>query len=127
MNATTSAKKSPIVRTLNVQVGDGMTMSLPQDMYPYVVTRVSASGKTVWVKPVRSVDKSTGHEPARFDGPFPIWSHVYTAEELQELVYADVEERAVRLVKASGVGHYWTSKGATFHSGGAQYYRNYSY
>ena len=127
MNATASTKKNPIVRTLNVQVGDGMTMSLPQDMYPYVVTRVSASGKTVWVKPVRSVDKSTGHEPARFDGPFPIWSHVYTAEELQELVYADVEERAVRLVKASGAGHYWTSNGATFHSGGAQYYRNYSY
>lgn len=105
------------------QVGDGMTLCYPQDSYPFVVVRVSESGKTVWVKPLETVDKTTGHEPARFDGPFPVWSHLYTDEERRTMVRENAPERAVRLSKH---GH-WTSKGSDFAAGGARYHRNYSY
>ncbi len=105
------------------QVGEGMTLRFPQDSYPYVIVRVSDSGKTVWAKPVKTVDKSTGHEPARFDGPYPVWSHTYTSEELAELVETEAPERAIRLSKHG----YWTSRGLDFGMGEARYHRNYSY
>lgn len=118
---TTTRTKSPATATINV--GDGMTHCLPQDSYPYVVTRVSESGKTAWVKPLKIVDLTTGHEPARFDGPFPVWDHIYTDDERESLVIADAPERAVRLNKHGG----WGSKGLAFDAGGARYHRNYSY
>lgn len=116
MNTTTATKAAP-------QVGDGMTLCYPQDQYPFVVVRVSDSGKTVWVKPLEIVNKSTGHEPERFDGPFPVWSHSYTEEERKTMIRDSVPERAVRLSKSG----WWTSKGSDFAAGGARYYRNYSY
>lgn len=113
---TTTTKTAP-------QVGDGMTLCFPQDSYGYVVTRVSPSGKTVWVKPLEVVNKATGHEPTRYDGPFPVWSHDYTEEERRTMVREDAPERMVRLSKHG----YWTSNGLDFAAGGARYHRNYSY
>jgi hypothetical protein len=110
-------------RDYQPQVGDGMTMAYPQDMYPYVITRVSPSGKTVWVKPLELVSKDTGHEPARFDGPFPVWHHIYTAEERQTMVRDLPEIR----VNRSRDGLRWTAGATPFLRGDACYHRNYSY
>lgn len=105
------------------QVGDGMSIDYPQDSYPLVITRVSPSGKTVWCKPVRTVDRSTGHEPARHDGPWPVWHHIYTAEELQTYMEAEASERQVT---RSRDGLTWSMSGTPI-SRGALYHRNYSY
>ena len=43
-------------------VGDGMTENVLGDSYPYVIVRVSDSGKTVWIKPLLVVDTETGHQ-----------------------------------------------------------------
>lgn len=127
MNATdtTTAPASTIEGTTIAmpQVGDGMTLHYPQDSYPYVIVRVSDSGKTVWAKPLQIVDKTTGHEPARFDGPWPVWSHTYTDEERATMVEENAPERAIRLSKHG----YWTSRGSDFSMGAARYHRNYSY
>lgn len=106
-----------------VHVGEGMTLQYPQDSYPYVIVRVSPSGKTAWVKRVKAVDLSTGHEPAYFEGPFPVWSHTYTAEELQSMVMEDAPELPVRRGKHGG----WAHKGTPFSARGAVFHRNYSY
>lgn len=118
-------------------VGMGATVYYPQDRYPMVITRVSESGKTFWAVPLKTVSLTTGHEPARFDGPFPVWSHVYTDEELVSLAYTPEElalksggyyagagtvERRVTLTKRG-----WTSGGTHIEPGKATYHRNYSY
>lgn len=119
MNATTANHTEAAAK---LAVGDGMTLCYPQDRYPFVVVRVSDSGKTAWVKPLEIVDLSTGHEPDRFDGNFPVWSHSYTEEERQSMVQEDAPERMVRLTKRG-----WASKGTPFTAGAARYHRNYSY
>lgn len=106
----------------NPEVGMGMTLHYPQDSYPFVITRVSPSGKTVWVKPLEPVSKSTGHEPDHMEGPFPVWSHTYTAEEMVSMVRADAPERMVRKTK-----HGWSSHGTPYGLGQARYHRNYSF
>lgn len=103
------------------EVGMGVTLRYPQDTYPYVITRVSPSGKTIWVKPLEGVSKATGHSPARYDGPYPVWSHTYTAEELVSMVRADAPERRVNKVK-----HGWASHGTPYSIGKATFHRNYS-
>lgn len=110
-------------RDYQPQVGDGMTMAYPQDYYPYVITRVSPSGKTVWVKPLEIVSLETGHQPARFDGPFPVWEHTYTDEERRTMVRDLPEIR----VNRSRDGLTWSAGGVTMLRGGAGYRRNFSY
>jgi hypothetical protein len=105
------------------RVGDGMTLCYPQDSYPLVIVRVSPSGKTVWVDRLRPVDLSTGHKPARYDGPFPVWSHTYTDEERETMR----ENREPIKVTRSRDGSYWTANGVNVAYGGARYHRNYSY
>lgn len=39
------------------KVGDGATMSIGSDRYPYRVVRVSGSGKTIWMKPLQTGGK----------------------------------------------------------------------
>ena len=63
-------------------VGQGATEVYPTDRYPVRVVKVSGTGHAIWVLPVESVDRSTGHEPARFCGGFPVWDHTYTDAEL---------------------------------------------
>lgn len=115
-NTTATVEANPI------QVGKGMTKSYPQDSYPYVIVRVSDSGKTVWVKPIKSVNLETGHEPAYFNGPFPVWSHSYTEEEMQSMMIKEAPELAVRLTKRG-----WSHRGIPFRAGKARYHRDYSY
>jgi hypothetical protein len=106
------------------QVGDGMTMAYPQDYYPYVIVRVSPSGKTVWVKPLEEVSTKTGHSPARYDGPFPVWEHTYTDEERKSMIRNDAPEQKVT---RSRDGLSWSLHGTPMLRGGAGYRRNYSY
>lgn len=104
------------------EVGMGATLHYPQDSYPFVITRVSPSGKSFWVKPLVGVSKTTGHSPERYDGPFPVWSHVYTPDELVSMVQAEAPERMVRKTKYG-----WSSHGTPYSVGQARFHRNYSY
>lgn len=103
-------------------VGMGATLLYPQDRYGYVITRVSPSGKTVWVQPLAPVSAETGHEPARYDGPWPVWSHTYTDAERDTMRQEHGAERQVRLTKRG-----WQSNGTPFAIGAARYHRNYSW
>lgn len=102
--------------------GAGATAHYPQDEYPFVITRVSGTGHTFWMIPLTEVDRSTGHEPSRFEGPFPVWDHTYTPSELLSLRRDDASEVAVART-ASG----WSRDGVPVTVGSARYYRNYSY
>lgn len=103
------------------EIGEGATLHYPSDSYPYVVVSTSATGKTVDVLPVRTVDRTTGHEPAYFNGPWPVWSHTYTPEELQELKREGAQKITVRYTKNG-----WTAGGSRFTMGKARYHRNYA-
>ena len=105
------------------EVGQGVTVHYPQDSYPYVIVEVSASGKTIKIQGVKPVSRATGHEPARFDGPFPVWSHTYTPEELQELKYENTIPWTIRWTPQNG----WGGKRKLYTVGEARYHRNYSY
>lgn len=118
------AQREREAREYQPQVGDGMTLYYPQDRYGYVITRVSPSGKTVWVKPLREVSRATGHEPARHDGPWPVWTHTYTDEERQTM---QVEGAPEQRVNRSRDGLSWSMNGLPMARGGAMYHRNYSY
>lgn len=106
-----------------VKVNDGMTLCYPQDKQPYVVTRVSESGKTAWVAPLMILDGRAGREPDDFDGPFPVWNHKYTEKEILTLKESDIPETRIHFNKKRG----WINKGGMPFSKGAVYYRNYSY
>jgi len=128
MNATTNPT-APATTEKPLAVGDGMTMHYPNDAYPFVIVALSASGKTAKVRKLKPVDVTTGHHPHHFEGPFPVWSHSYTAEERASMVVVekdyegnDLEPRVVRLTKNG-----WTSQGAPFTAGEAVYHRNYAY
>jgi len=127
MNATAnSAPASTTEKPLTV--GDGMTLLAYNDSYPFVIVELSASGKTAKVRALKIVSASTGHEPARFEGGFPVWSHSYTAEERASMIVEEnddegneVEARTVRLTKNG-----WISQGTRFSATGARYHRNYA-
>lgn len=106
----------------NPEVGMGVTLMYPQDRYGFVIIRVSPSGKTIWIAPLKGVDLSTGHQPARYDGPFPVWSHTYTDEERASMILEGAPERQVRLGKRG-----WASHGTPYSVGQAVMHRNYSY
>lgn len=128
MNATTNPT-APATTEKPLAVGDGMTMHYPNDAYPFVIVALSASGKTAKVRKLKSVDATTGHEPASYEGGFPVWSHTYTDEERASMMIVekddegnDLEPRVVRLTKNG-----WTSHGTPFTAGKAVYHRNYAY
>jgi hypothetical protein len=106
------------------EVGQGVTLHYPQDSYPFVITEVSASGKTIKIQPVEPVSRDTGHEPARFDGPWPVWSHTYTAEELQTLKRETPTPDTLRYNSRS---RRWAGRNGDWSVGVARYHRNYSY
>ena len=118
-------------------VGMGATLHFPQDTYPYVIVAVSKSGKSATIERLHTVDKSTGHEPSRFDGPFSVWDHVYTPEELQAHRYTKEEierfeaarvytgEKFLTTIRLGKNG--WGYKGLRFTVGTARYHRNFSY
>lgn len=110
---TNNEKKLP-------EIGGGATMAAGNDSYPYVISRVSPSGKTIWILPVKVVNSTTGHSPAAYGGGRPIWNHTYTDEELATMVRTDVPERMARLGKDGR----WRSNGAGVGVGSAVYYRD---
>lgn len=109
------AKNTPAT----VKVGMGATICYPQDAYPAVVTKVSKTGKVITVERLETVSAKTGHKPARFDGPFPVWSHTYTDEELQSMRTGATAVYTWR--ESTGT---W---GPNVRVGSAHYERNYSY
>ena len=102
-------------------IGMGMTLRYPQDCYGYVIVAISPSGKTLTVESLATPDKSTGHEPARYDGPFPVWHHVYTDQERESMRTGST--MTVRLNKRGE----WKNGTTRFSLGKAIYYRNYSF
>lgn len=125
--------------TVLITVGMGATEVYPQDRYPYVITKISESGKTVTLEPLHTVSTKTGHSPARFSGQFPVWDHEYSPEELESFQYSEEEKQrylnahvttekfpiTVRLTKRG-----WRrggQNGTPFILGTARYLRDYSY
>lgn len=110
---------------MDIVAGTHATLIYPQDSYPMVVSRVSESGKTVWLRSLLPVSKDTGHAPAHFNGPWPVWDHTYTEDEVQDLVIEHALERRASLRKDGT----WKISGATstVMMGTARYYRDYSY
>lgn len=106
-------------------VGMGATQVYPQDRYPYVVVEVSRTGHAIWVKPLRTVFSDTGHEPEGRCNGFPVWVHVYTEDEIRDLVQADVAP--VKLTRRTD-GRYRPVGGndLIFGLGQARYFRNYA-
>lgn len=105
------------------EVGQGATLHYPQDTYGFVVTKVSESGKTVTLAELVSPSLNTGHEVNHYDGPFPVWDHIYTEDELKSMVDSNGKTTTIRLNKNGR----WMSKGTPFTVGAARYHRNYSY
>lgn len=115
-----------------LNVGDGVTLHYPQDSYGMVV--VTATATTVKVAGMPTNPDWTGGVPARYDGPFPVWSHTYTDEQRAEYlarVLADPEPR-LRTFTLRKDGR-WYEKGTPMRermylsTDGARYHRNHSY
>ena len=102
----------------------GATIVYPQDQCPVLLTRVGRAGNTIWFIKVKSVDSNTGHQPARYEGPFPVWDHTYSEDELVRLGQPSQEPRIARWSEARQC-YLWY--GTPVHVGDARYYRNYSY
>jgi hypothetical protein len=110
----------------------GATRCYPQDRYPLLVTSVSKSGKTITYVAVESVSGLTGHEPARFDGDWPVWDHEYTQQDLR--LRSDIRPEVPRDGAATDRTARWSEKRGCYQDGGtpikvgtARLYRNYSY
>lgn len=101
----------------------GATLLFPQDTYGYVVVKASKSGKVLTAIRLETPSLTTGHKPARFDGPWPVWEHFYTDEELRTM---RLEGNEIRLTW-SEKGNRYRHAGTSFVVGAARYYRNYSY
>jgi hypothetical protein len=104
--------------------GTHATIHYPQDSYPAVVVRATKSGKTAWIKTVVAASSIDSIEPSRYDGPWPVYDHTYTDEEVAEYTLHGAQETRVFLRKD---GHYRTASGALVTFGSAHYYRNFSY
>lgn len=111
-----------------IAVGTGVTLCYPQDRYGYVVVGVSASGKTAQVVRLFTPDKTTGHEPSRYDGPFPVWDHRYTEAELAAAVRAhQAQPGPTTAIRLNRRGEWQMAGGAPVVATHARYLRNYSY
>lgn len=103
--------------------GVGAYRSYPQDDYPMVVVKASKSGKAITMLSLRTVDLTTGHQPSRYDGPFPVWSHTYTDQERIDLRQEGTEVVA----RWSEKRQRYTISGTPVGVGNAVYHRNFSY
>lgn len=104
----------------------GATLCYPQDSYGYVVVKATKTGTVLYAERLKTPDLTTGHQPARFDGPWPVWDHNYTDEEIAVGGALRADTGRVRLT--------WSEKKQCFTQGGtpvyvgkARYHRNYSY
>lgn len=112
----------------HLKVGQGVTLCYPQDRYGYVV--VKATAKRATVVALATPDASKGDEPARFDGPFPVWDKTYSEEELSAALaaYQAVGSRyPARTIAMHKDGRWWMGGDSPVAIWGANYYRNYSF
>jgi hypothetical protein len=110
-----------MAQNITPTVGMGATLCLPSDRYPYVITETSADLGTLTLEPLLEVSKSTGHKPASYAGPFPVWDHTYTEAELYSLRRGFLEVKGY--LDAHGD---YRCQGGKLIIGEARYYRNYS-
>ena len=104
-------------------VGLGATLLYPQDAYGLVVVGVSATAKVLRVKALKSVSNATGHKPHHMEGPWPVWRHEYTEQELKDMAESEIER-----INWSARKRCYTRGGVTpVTVGKAVYYRNFSY
>lgn len=109
----------------DLQVGDGVTLVYPQDRYGYVV--ISRTAKRAKVVELDAPSAKNGYEPERYDGPFPVWSHTYTDDELMAAV-ATADEDHTKTISLRGDGRwYFPGANTPVWTDQAHYYRNYSY
>lgn len=99
----------------------GATEILPSDRYPYVVIGETRTSYTLW--PLICVSTKTGHKPDHYNGPYPVWDHSYTKDELYDLREPDGEALIVRKHKD---GNYYSARGIPFSIGVARFCRDYS-
>ena len=100
-------------------IGQGATKYYPQDRYGYVITKVTKT--TFTAVRLTPVSATTGHTPASFAGPWPVWHHTYTAEEMATMQEPGTEI-VVRKTKQG-----WRASGTSFYVGSAVFHRDYSY
>jgi len=103
----------------------GATLFYPQDRYGYVVIDSTKSGKTLTIMRLETVDMTTGHTVDHFDGPFPVWSHTYTEDEMRTMRRLGTE--TIKWSEPRKGYMRGGRKGTPFLVGVAQYHRNYSY
>lgn len=111
------------MNTNELAVGTAASINFWQDIVPAVVTKVSKSGKTAFIQRIENVSLHTGHTPAHYNGPWPVWDHTYTEEEVANLPRVG-EETRISLRKDGQ----WKVSGstATVTFGKARYRRDWS-
>lgn len=67
------------------QVGDLATLCYPQDLYPYIVTKVSPGGRKVTLSAIGHA----GIAPAALHNGFPFFDHSFSTDEARHLVQPD--------------------------------------
>ena len=105
----------------------GATMFYPQDRVPLVVIKSSKTGFTIEFLRVRSVGIDTGHEPARYSGPFPVWDHDYTPDELELYTEQIVAANNRQVARWSDQLGCYQMGGVPIRVGVANYHRDFSY
>lgn len=108
-----------------VTVGSGMTAVLYTDLLPYVVVRVSESGKTAWVQPLLEAEQIPGAGPRYYKGPWPVWEYAYSPEEIAKYQVLDPHNPEPRRVFLGKDG--WKSGSTRFLPNRAIYRRDYSF
>jgi hypothetical protein len=99
-----------------VKVGDHLTYCYPADQYPAVVVAVNGNEVRCAEIDIRFI------KPSHFEGPFPVFSHRLTDEEVKAHVIPD---RTFGLRRRAG--HYEAgNRSATVVVGRATYYRNHA-
>lgn len=99
------------------QVGDLATLCYPSDLYPYIVTAVSPTGRKATIAPI---DYTKVQTLAGYHNGFPVHDHSFTAAEALEHVQRDWPRTAY--LGANG----YTEGGTPLTLGVARYRRDYS-
>lgn len=98
----------------------GVTQILPSDRYPFLL--LSQKGKRARIQAVDLVSLKTGHKPAYFNGPFPVWHHDYSDEELLKFAIPGT----VRVIRQHKDERWYDAEGIWYVMGGATYHRDFS-
>lgn len=105
----------------------GATLCFPQDRYGMVVVKASKTGTVLYAYRLKTPGLDTGHSPARFDGPWPVWDHTYTEEEMAKTMRHESGGRELLRLNWSEAKQCYRSGGTPVFVGAARYVRNHSY